>query len=122
MAPLIRNKVAPVVENRNWWLTMRESMSQQLPLFLDKIGVLKRKGLVVGDYKITYKFEEKVPHQGSVYGDCGVWVCLLLYILTHKLPLVFGDPLQVALAYRERVLGYFWKYKVSYQLHEYDSS
>ncbi|GJU80261.1 hypothetical protein Tco_1282626 [Tanacetum coccineum] len=29
---------------------------------------------------------------------------------------------EVALAYRERMLGYFWKYKVSYQLHVYDSS
>ncbi|GJT71795.1 retrovirus-related pol polyprotein from transposon TNT 1-94 [Tanacetum coccineum] len=65
MASRKRNKAAPIVENRNWWLNMRESMSQQLPLFLDKIGVLKRKGLVVGDYKITYKFEKKVPHQGS---------------------------------------------------------
>ncbi|GKC23701.1 transposase, MuDR, MULE transposase domain protein, partial [Tanacetum coccineum] len=73
MSPRKRNKAAPIVENRNWWLNMRKSMSQQLPLFLDKISVLKRKGLVVGDYKITYKFEEKVPHQGSVYGDCGVW-------------------------------------------------
>ncbi|GJX42662.1 phospholipase-like protein [Tanacetum coccineum] len=67
----------------------------ELHLRTDKIGVLKRKGLVVGDYKITYKFDEKVPHQGSVYGDCGVWVCLLLYRLTHKLPLVFCDPLQL---------------------------
>ncbi|GJR76436.1 phospholipase-like protein [Tanacetum coccineum] len=71
-----------------------------------RTGVLKRKGLLLGDYKITFQFEEKVPHQGSVYGDYGVWVCLLLYRLTHKIPLVFGDPLQVALAYRKRMLAY----------------
>nr|GEV25191.1 hypothetical protein [Tanacetum cinerariifolium] len=39
---------------------------------LDKIGVLKRKELLVGEYKITYQFKEKVPHQVVVYGDCGV--------------------------------------------------
>ncbi|GKD38122.1 hypothetical protein Tco_1258329 [Tanacetum coccineum] len=86
---------------------MRETMSKQLPLFLDKIRVLKSKGLLVGEYNITYQFEEKITHQAAVYGDCGVWVCLLLYRLTHKLPLVFGDPIQVAIAYRERMLAYF---------------
>ncbi|GKC73611.1 hypothetical protein Tco_1119494 [Tanacetum coccineum] len=85
------------------------------PLFLDKIEVLKRKRLQLGEYKITFQFEEKVPHQGSVYGDYGLWVCLLLYRLTHKLPLVFGDPLRVALAYREHMLAYYWKYKAIQQ-------
>ncbi|GJR42646.1 putative reverse transcriptase domain-containing protein [Tanacetum coccineum] len=51
--------------------------------------VLKSKGLLVGEYKITYQFKEKVPHQAAVYEDCGV-----------------------AIAYRERMLAYFWKYKV----------
>ncbi|GJT97554.1 phospholipase-like protein [Tanacetum coccineum] len=107
MTPQKRNKDAPIVENRKWWLDTRETMSKQLPLFLDKIRVLTSKGLLVREYKITYQFEENFPHQGAVYGDCGVWVYILLYILTHKLPLVFGDPLQVALAYRERMLAYF---------------
>ncbi|GKB50113.1 phospholipase-like protein [Tanacetum coccineum] len=49
-----RNKDALIVENRKWWLTMRETMSTKLPLFLDNIGVLKRKGLLIGEYKITY--------------------------------------------------------------------
>ncbi|GKE19356.1 hypothetical protein Tco_1426933 [Tanacetum coccineum] len=40
--------------------------------------------------------------------------------LTHGLSLVFGDPLQTALAYRERMLAYFWKHKVSYCHNEDD--
>nr|GEV44842.1 hypothetical protein [Tanacetum cinerariifolium] len=78
----------------------------KLHIRIDKIRVLKSKGLLVGEYKITYQFEEKVPHQAA-YGDCGVCVCLLLYRLSHELPLVFGDPFQVAIAYRERLLAYF---------------
>ncbi|GJX21108.1 hypothetical protein Tco_0223785 [Tanacetum coccineum] len=40
--------------------------------------------------------------------------------LTRRLPLVFGDPLQTALAYRKRMLVYFWKHKVSYYHREDD--
>ncbi|GJR03739.1 phospholipase-like protein [Tanacetum coccineum] len=75
-----RNKNALIVEKRKWWIDMRDKMSKKLLLFLDKIGVLKRKGL------------------------------------THKLPLVFNDPLQVALAYRERMLAYYWKYKLMFNI------
>nr|GEV38298.1 phospholipase-like protein [Tanacetum cinerariifolium] len=122
MTPRKRNKNSPIVENIKWWINMRETMSKQLSLFLDKIRVLKRKGLQLEEYQITFSFEEKVPHQGSVYGDYEVWVCLLLYILTRKLPLVFGDPIQVALAYCECMLAYYWKYKASFHLPEYESS
>ncbi|GJT89106.1 phospholipase-like protein [Tanacetum coccineum] len=48
MTPRKRNKNAPIVENRKWWIDMRDKMSKQLPLFLDKIRVLKRKGLQLG--------------------------------------------------------------------------
>ncbi|GJX19698.1 hypothetical protein Tco_0222375 [Tanacetum coccineum] len=34
--------------------------------------------------------------------------------LTRGLPLVFGDPLQTTLAYREHMLAYLWKHKVCY--------
>nr|GEU29265.1 hypothetical protein [Tanacetum cinerariifolium] len=91
MTPRKRNKNAPIVENINWWIDMRETMSKQLPWFLDKIEVLKRKGLQLEEYKITFQFEEK-------------------------------SHVKVALAYRERMLAYYWKYKVSYQLPEYESS
>ncbi|PWA37840.1 phospholipase-like protein [Artemisia annua] len=39
-------------------------------------------------------------------------------LLTNNIPLVFGDLLQVALAYRERMVAYFWKHKVLYIHHD----
>ncbi|GJT38275.1 hypothetical protein Tco_0938140 [Tanacetum coccineum] len=41
--------------------------------------------------------------------------------LTRGLPLVFGDPLQTTLAYRECILAYLWKHKVCYYHHEDDN-
>ncbi|GJX18050.1 phospholipase-like protein [Tanacetum coccineum] len=118
MTPRKRNKKLPIQENREFWIKLRETMSQQLPVYLDRSGVLKSKGLDVTRYKINFQFSEKVPFQASVYGDYGIWVCILLFRLTHGLPLVFNDPLQTALAYRERMLAYFWKHKVSYYHNE----
>ncbi|GJU71443.1 hypothetical protein Tco_1262848 [Tanacetum coccineum] len=57
----------PLNEYLNAW-----ALVDLLSLFLDKIGVLKSKGLLVGEYKIAYQFEEKVPHRGAVYEDCEV--------------------------------------------------
>ncbi|GJX14712.1 phospholipase-like protein [Tanacetum coccineum] len=34
------------------------------------------------------------------------------YGLSHNLPLTVDDPLQTALAYRERMLQYFWRHKI----------
>ena len=109
-----RKKNLPIKVNREWWLSMREKMSSQLPVFLSKSGVLSSKGVASESYEITFQFSESVPYQSSVYGDCGIWVCLLLHRLTNNIPLVFGYPLQVALAFRERMVAYFWKHKVLY--------
>ena len=99
---------------------MREKLSRQLPVFLNESGVLESKGLELGSYQITFQFSECVPCQSGGYGDCGVWVCLLLHRLTNNMPLVFGDPREVALAFRERMVSYFWKHKVLYVHHEID--
>ncbi|GJX94717.1 RNA-directed DNA polymerase, eukaryota, reverse transcriptase zinc-binding domain protein [Tanacetum coccineum] len=107
MPPSKRNKKLPIQKNREFWIKLRETMSQQLPVYLDCSGVLKSKGLDVTRYKINFQFSEKVPFQASVYGDYGIWVCILLFRLTHGLPLVFDDPLQTAIAYREHMLAYF---------------
>ncbi|GJU16715.1 phospholipase-like protein [Tanacetum coccineum] len=118
MTPRKRNKKLSIQENITWWIKMRATITEQLPLYLHRLGVLKSKGLDVSVYKIKFQFLEKVPFQANVYGDCGVWVCILLFGLTQGLPLFFGDPLQTALAYRERMLGYYWKHKVSYYHHD----
>ncbi|GJW26010.1 hypothetical protein Tco_0039821 [Tanacetum coccineum] len=53
-----------------------------------------------------------VPLQGDAYGECGVWVCINLYCLIHKMSLSAKDPQKVGLAYREHMFDYFWKYKI----------
>ncbi|GJY42193.1 phospholipase-like protein [Tanacetum coccineum] len=88
---------------RPWWRTMKRTLPQQLTLYLNEHGVLQSKGIAVETYEIKYMFP-KVVRQADDYGDCGVWVCIFLYRLSRNLPLTVDDPLQTALAYRERML------------------
>ncbi|PWA72773.1 hypothetical protein CTI12_AA266950 [Artemisia annua] len=81
---------------------------------LEDCGVFKAKCIRVEDYKITFQVAKNVPRQADKYGDCGVWVCIFLYRLSHNLDLDLGDPLEVAMAYREHMVEYFWKHKVPY--------
>ncbi|GJS45360.1 phospholipase-like protein [Tanacetum coccineum] len=96
---------------RPWWRTMKRTLRQQLTLYLNEHGVLQSKGIAVETYEIKYMFP-KVVRQADVYENCGVWVCIFLYRLSRNLALTVDDPLQTALAYRERMLQYFWSYKI----------
>lgn len=95
---------------KRWWRNLKRVLPKQLTTYLAQHGILESKGISAKDYKITYQFPA-VPEQHELYGDCGVWVCILLYRLCRGLPLEVDDPLQTALAYRERILQYFWKHK-----------
>ncbi|GJR27954.1 phospholipase-like protein [Tanacetum coccineum] len=102
----------PVCRNRRpWWRTMKRTLPQQLTLYLHEHGVLQSKGIVVETYENKYMFP-KVVRQADDYGDCGVWVCIFLYRLSRNLPLTVDDPLQTELSYHERILQYFWRYKI----------
>ncbi|GJU98962.1 phospholipase-like protein [Tanacetum coccineum] len=96
---------------RHWWRNMKRTLPQQLTLYLNEHGVLQSKGIAVERYEITYKFPT-VIEQAGLYGDCGIWVCIFLYRLSRNLPLPVNEPLQTALAYRERILQYFWTHKI----------
>ncbi|GJY93322.1 phospholipase-like protein [Tanacetum coccineum] len=48
-----------------------------------------------------------VPLQGGLYGDCGLWVCIFLYRLSHNIPLEVDDSSNVALAWRERIIDFY---------------
>ncbi|GJZ38765.1 phospholipase-like protein [Tanacetum coccineum] len=48
----------------------------------------------------------KLP-EGGVFGDCGIWVCIFLYRLSHGISLDVGNPIQTALAYREQMAKFF---------------
>nr|GEV70312.1 ulp1 protease family, C-terminal catalytic domain-containing protein [Tanacetum cinerariifolium] len=93
------------------WRNMKKTLAQQLTLYLNEHGVLQSKGIAVERYEITYKFST-VIEQADHYGDCGIWVCIFLYILSRNLPLPVHEPLQTSLAYRERILQYFWTHKI----------
>ncbi|GKA11344.1 hypothetical protein Tco_0690777, partial [Tanacetum coccineum] len=71
-------------------------------------------------HKETAKCPEGVVDKDEGNYDSTTTGILTPFRLTHGLPLVFGDPLQTALAYCERMLAYFWKHKVSYCHNEDD--
>ncbi|GJW61522.1 phospholipase-like protein [Tanacetum coccineum] len=101
-----------VCKNRRpWWRTMKRTLPHQLTLYLNEHEVLQSKGIAVEIYEIKYMFP-KVVRQADDYGDCGVSGCIFLYRLSRNLPLIVDDPLQTALAYRERMLQYFWRHKI----------
>lgn len=90
---------------------MKGELPSRLISYLKDCGVLQSKRISVDSYEISFDYAP-VPVQGDLFGDCGVWVCLFLYRLCHNLPLMVENPVQAALAYRERMLDYFWKHRV----------
>ncbi|GJY55855.1 phospholipase-like protein [Tanacetum coccineum] len=94
-------------ENLDWWLSLRVMMIEQLSQGMSKHGNFKKKD-------ITFEFSNHAPKQVSLYGDCGVWVCIMMYRLANGLSMDFPPgPIQTALAYREKMTSYFWKYKIT---------
>ncbi|GKA09538.1 phospholipase-like protein [Tanacetum coccineum] len=79
-------------------------LKERLPVILEGAKVFDKKGIHPSDYTISFKLADNVPKQGGIYGDCGVWVCIFLYRLAHGLSLDVEDPVDVALAYREKMV------------------
>ncbi|GJY01530.1 phospholipase-like protein [Tanacetum coccineum] len=78
-------------------------LKERLPVILEGAKVFDKKGINQSDYCIRFKLADSVPKQGGIFGDCGVWVCIFLYRLSHGLSLDVEDPVNVALAYREKM-------------------
>nr|GEV91060.1 ulp1 protease family, C-terminal catalytic domain-containing protein [Tanacetum cinerariifolium] len=100
------------VEDRIWWLGMRESYACQIPKLMLDTEVLKKKNIDPTNYSISYRYAINVPRQGDAYGDCGIWVMRNLYRLVNNLSLKVSNPTQLGLAYREQLIAFFWKYKI----------
>ncbi|PWA50646.1 phospholipase-like protein [Artemisia annua] len=100
-----------VKSNRRSWRGMKKDLPSCLISYLNECGVLKSKGISDDMYDISYDFA-RVPEQGGLFGDCGVWVCICLYRLCRNEQLEVKDPVQAALAYRERMLDYYFDNKV----------
>ncbi|GJV72418.1 phospholipase-like protein [Tanacetum coccineum] len=92
---------------RRWWRRIKKVFQDKLTLYLLMHGIFGSKGISADDYKITYNYAY-VPFQASLYGDCGIWVCIFIYRLCRNLPVaVDNDPLETSLSYRERMLEFF---------------
>ena len=104
----------PEVEDRPDFLKMRATLEEMLPKYLSLCNVFKAKSMSRSKYKIKFGVAKNVPIQADRYGDCGVWVCIFLHRLGNNISIQVDDPLAVALAYREQMTAYFWKYKVNY--------
>ncbi|GKA76994.1 phospholipase-like protein [Tanacetum coccineum] len=106
---LTRSPTAPKKQGPSWWnrnpsffASVEAKLEFQIPLYLDNAEVFEKKNIDKLSYSISFRYADGVPLQGDLYGDCGLWVCIFLYRLSHNLPLEFDDPISVALAYRER--------------------
>jgi Ulp1 family protease len=93
------------------WATWMEHFAAVIPPYMEEADVIAKKNIDPKSYSITFRYKEDVPLQSSYCGDCGIWVCVFLYRLTHNLLLMVDDPAAFALAYREQLISFFWKYK-----------
>ncbi|GJS72599.1 phospholipase-like protein [Tanacetum coccineum] len=99
-------------ESRDLYVRVRECLQERLPGILGATKVFEKKGIDPTDYSIRFKLADPVPKQGGIFGDCGVWVCIFLYRLAHGISLDVEDPIDVALAYREKIVRFYFSHKI----------
>ncbi|GJS66084.1 phospholipase-like protein [Tanacetum coccineum] len=100
------------VEYRLWYLKMRSCLETKMHVLLHRTGVFSSKGINPNSYSIKFSQEHNVPQQGGLFGDYGVFVCLFLYRLAHGIPLAVKDPIQMALAYQEKKVKFYFEHKI----------
>ena len=71
--------------------------------------MFENKRINPANYSITFKNADNITSQGGLFGDCGIWVCIFLYRLAHGKSLAADNPIQAALAYRERMANFFFE-------------
>ncbi|GJW49024.1 phospholipase-like protein [Tanacetum coccineum] len=76
-------------ENLDWWLSLRVMMIEQLPQGMSKHGIFKKKDIDPERYNITFDFSNHAPKQANLYGDCSVWVCIMMYRLVNDFSMDF---------------------------------
>ncbi|GJV26764.1 phospholipase-like protein [Tanacetum coccineum] len=99
-------------EFHTWYLNMRECLAAKIPVILRETGVFEKKNIDPAKYNISFRHADHVPKQGGVFGDCGVFLCMFLYRLAHGVPLAVDDPVQAALAYREKMIRFYFQHKM----------
>lgn len=93
---------------------MPTTFENVLPNYLKQHGVLQAKGVDSDGYHISWKHANDVPQQCGVLGDCGIWVCINLFRLSHDMSLKAHNPMITAISYRERIAEYLWRYKMEF--------
>ncbi|GKB65832.1 phospholipase-like protein [Tanacetum coccineum] len=93
-------------EFRTWYLNMRECLEEKLHVVLKETGMFEKKNIDPAKYKISFRKAVHVPKQGGVFGDCGV------VLIAYGVPLAVDDPLQTALAYREKMIHFYFQRKM----------
>ncbi|GKB70902.1 phospholipase-like, aminotransferase-like mobile domain protein [Tanacetum coccineum] len=100
------------VEIHPWYVKIRRCLESKLHVVLKEIAMFVSKGIDPTHYSIKFRHAQNIPKQGGVFGDYGVFVCLFLYRLAHGIPLDVKDPIQTALAYREKMINFFFDHKI----------
>ncbi|GJR07367.1 phospholipase-like protein [Tanacetum coccineum] len=99
-------------EFRLWYLKMRQCLEDKIHVVLKETGVFEKKNINLEKYKISFRHADHVPKQGGVFGDCGVFLCMFLYSLAYGFPLAVDDPVKAALAYREKMIHFYFQHKM----------
>ncbi|GJX09278.1 phospholipase-like protein, partial [Tanacetum coccineum] len=89
------NGLCALDDNRKGWLLdeMRDYLEEKIHVVLKETSVFEKKNIDPARYKISFKVAIGVPKQSGVFGDCGVFLCMLLYRLANGIPLALDDPL-----------------------------
>ncbi|GKB85783.1 phospholipase-like protein [Tanacetum coccineum] len=110
-AKSVKKVYFPVNENDSHWVLGELDITSGVITFYDSLGGPPG-GVETHHFLLELRQKLGVPLQGGLYGDCGLWVCIFLYRLSHNIPLEVDDSSTVALAWRERIFDFYWRYKI----------
>nr|GFB16465.1 phospholipase-like protein [Tanacetum cinerariifolium]GFB16474.1 phospholipase-like protein [Tanacetum cinerariifolium]GFB17341.1 phospholipase-like protein [Tanacetum cinerariifolium] len=91
---------------------MRQCLEEKIHVVLKETGAFEKKNIDPAKYKISFRHTDHVPKQGGVFGDCGVFLYMFLYRLAYGVPLAVDDPVQTALAYREKINHFYFQHNM----------
>nr|GEW22793.1 phospholipase-like protein [Tanacetum cinerariifolium] len=94
---------------RHWSLAM---FHEKIYVVLMETGVFEKKNIDPAKYKISFRHADDVPKQVGVFGASDVFLCMFLYRLAYGVTLAVDDPVQAALAYREKMIRFYFKHKM----------
>ncbi|GJY41464.1 hypothetical protein Tco_0428734, partial [Tanacetum coccineum] len=100
------------LECHDWYIRTRDCLQVRLPEVLELLNVFDKKGIAKSTYQITFTIAENVPKQGVSLVTVGSGYVFFLYRLAHDISLDVEDPVQAALAYRERMAQFYYNHKV----------